>query len=206
MKVTILEYQNERFAVIEEKYQPNDLLNIFKVDYLIFMEKKFYYDYKITTFNQNGECFCLSSLAIVSAYKKNERLQILYNQKSYEIFRNEKSTYLVIDAPLILNKYKSLEKYNCYFINFNGFYYLVSPYKLEDKEYKDIKKKRCFDKILVLNDMYANEDVSTYLIIKEYLENLWNLQREKKLNMKVFFQKNLVIEIKDVNFLYRGFR
>ncbi len=205
MKATIFEYQKERFAIIEEKYHQNDLLNIFKVDYLIFLEKRFYYDYEIKTYNQQGECFCLSALAVVSLYKKNERLQILYHQKNYEIFRNEKSTYLVIDAPKILNKYKSLAKHNCYFINFNELYYLVSPFKLEDKEYQIIKKKRCFDKVLVLEEN-ENEDKLTFLIIKEYLENLLNLEREKELNMKVFFQKNLVIEIKDVIYLYKGFR
>ena len=200
MKVVVYEYKNQRYAIIEEPIKTLDILSLLKVDYLVSLLPKFYNDYEVITYNKDGECFCLSSLGLILKYKNKQRLRLMHNNNSYEIFKNQKNTYLLIGAPKVLNKYKVNNK-ELYLISFDNKIYLCSFSSLTSREISIFKKRKSFNHYINLNDN-KNDNLQN-AIIYTYLSELLNLPCDNPLNIKCIFNRNLLVEIENIKYLFK---
>lgn len=202
MKATVFEYRNQRYAIIEEPIKTLENIKVLKVDYLVSILPAFCDDYEVKTYNKDGECFSLSSLGLILKYKDKQRLRLLHNSSSYEIFKHQKNTYLMIGAPKVLNKYK-VNKKELYLISFDNKIYLWSLFSLTDKEISIFRKRKPFDYYID----YSDKTIETLhtSIINTYLIELLNLPFDKQLNIKCFFNRNLLVEIEDIKYLFKGY-
>ncbi|MBE6124408.1 MAG: hypothetical protein E7184_02550 [Erysipelotrichaceae bacterium] len=194
MKIEVYEFLGKRYGISENQKIKIEVIDLLKIDYLIILEKSFYADFKVKTFDNRGTCECLSALAVISVYKKTNRLILQYNNVNYEIFEKDGNNYLILDKPKIMYRYKDnylICFYNCYYwICFNN-------YLRKDK------KKRKYIILDKENNIISCDDFYLGLILKEYLLDLKTVNYIKKISCKDSFNRNLLVKLESVNYLYK---